>query len=109
MPRFAPRVAAAAVTAAAAALGLLRWILALAIVGAGLASLTVVSHVRGATAPIEQIRSGPIIMPAPLPGAESADGATGLSGAQPSSPVLSAAAFRFGFLEFEDDTNAPSK
>lgn len=83
-----------------------RGILALAIIGAGLVSLTVASHVRGATAPIEQVRSTPIIELIVPPGAESVHPAAALSGTQPSSPTLADAKFRFGFLEFEDDADA---
>jgi len=86
-----------------------RWILALAIMGVGLVFLTVVPHVRGAAAPIEQIRSGPITRPTMQSSAESIHAAAGLSGAQPSSEVFSGTKFRFGFLEFEDDADAPSR
>ena len=80
-------------------------ILALAIMGAGLMSLSVASHVRGAPASINQ-RGGPIMRPIALP---SANTAADPSGAQSSSPVLASAKFRFGFLEFEDDADAPSR
>jgi hypothetical protein len=86
-----------------------RGILALAIMGAGLVSLTVVSHVRRATAPIAQIRGSPSIMPTVPPSAEDPSVAVGVSGAQSSSPEFSDTRFRFGFLEFEDDADAPSK
>jgi hypothetical protein len=77
--------------------------------GAGLVSLTVASHVRRATAPIAQIRGSPIIMPTVPPSAEDPSVAVGASGAQSSSPEFSDTRFRFGFLEFEDDADAPSK
>jgi hypothetical protein len=86
-----------------------RGILALAITGAGLVSLTVVSHVRRATAPIAQIRGSPIIMPTVPPSAEDPYVAVGASGAQSSSPEFSGTSFRFGFLEFEDDADAPAE
>jgi hypothetical protein len=81
-----------------------RWILALAIMGGGLASLTVASHVRGAAARIEQIRR-----PTLPPDAKGAPAVAGRSGAQPSPPAFSDAMFRFGFLEFEDNAHAPSR
>jgi hypothetical protein len=79
-----------------------RSILALAIMGAGLMSLTAASHVRGAPGSIEQSRGSPIIRPIAPPSAKSARTAADPSGAQSSSPVLASAKFRFGFLEFED-------
>jgi hypothetical protein len=90
-------------------MALLRWILALAIMGAGLVSLTAASHVRGATAPIEYVRPTPIIELIVSPGAENVHPAAALSGTQPSSPTLADAKFRFGYLEFEDDADAPSR
>ncbi|HEY7550678.1 MAG TPA: hypothetical protein VH913_14320 [Hyphomicrobiaceae bacterium] len=82
---------------AAAALGLSRWIFALAIMGAGVLSLTVVSRVRGAAAPIPTIK---VIV---QPSTESTRAAP-----TPSGPAFSDATFRFGFLEFEDDAHASS-
>jgi hypothetical protein len=70
------------------------WILALAIMGVGLVLLTAIPHVRGATAPIVQIRSGPITRPTMQSSAESVHAAAGLSGAQWSSPALSRGKFR---------------
>jgi hypothetical protein len=90
-------------------MALSRWILALAVLGAGLLSLTVVSRVRGAAAPIEHARIIPTIKVIVPPSAESTRAAPAPSGAQPSSPVFSDARFRFGFLEFEDDAHAPSR
>jgi hypothetical protein len=89
------------------AITLSRWILALAVMGAGLASLTVASHVRGATAPIEHARIIPTIKAIAPPGAKSTDAATTPSAAQ-QVPPFSDVRFRFGFLEFEDDGDAPS-
>jgi hypothetical protein len=84
-------------------------ILALAIMGgAGLMSLSVASHVRGAPASINQ-RGSPIMRPIALPSAKSAYTAADPSGAQSSSPVLASATFRFGFLEFEDDARVVPK
>ena len=84
-------------------------LLALAIMGAGAVSLTVVSHVRGATAPIAQIRGSPIIRPTVPPSTEDPHVAVSASGAQSLSPEFSGTKFRFGFLEFEDDADAPSR
>jgi hypothetical protein len=85
-----------------------RGILALAIMGAGLVSLAVASHVRGATAPIEHVRTAPIMKLILPPGPETARPAAATSGTQRSSPALSSG-FRFGYLEFEDDANAPPR
>jgi hypothetical protein len=84
-----------------------RWILAVAIIGGGLA-YTVASRVRGSAAPIEHIRSTPVvkvIVPASVENAHTA----GTRSARPSSPTLSGAKSRFGFLEFEDDPDAPAE
>jgi len=91
------------------AMALSPWILALAIIAAGLASPTVASRVRGAAAPIEHARTTPatnVIVP---PSAESTRAAPVPAGAQPSPPAFSDVTFRFGFLEFEDDADAPSR
>jgi len=85
-----------------------RWILAVAIIGGGLAYLTVASRVRGSAAPIEHIRSTPVvkvIVPASVENAHTA----GTRSARPSSPTLSGAKSQFGFLEFEDDPDAPAE
>lgn len=84
---------------------LTRCMLAVAIIGAGLVSLNVASHVRGDTAPIEHVRT-PIVSLIVPPGPETVRRAAALSDTQPSSPALSSARFRFGFLEFEDDADA---
>ena len=83
-----------------------RGILALAIKGAGLLSLTVASHVRGATAALEHARSTRTIKVIVPPSAESTRAAPVPSGAQPPPPAFSDVTFRFGFLEFEDDAHA---
>jgi hypothetical protein len=77
--------------------------------GAGFLSLTLLSHVRGVTAPIEHAQIVPTNKMIVPPSAEGTRAAPAPSGALPSSPALSEARFRFGFLEFEDDPNAPSK
>jgi hypothetical protein len=87
-------------------MALSRWILALAIIGAGLLSLTVASHVRGATAALEHARSTRTIKVIVPPSAESTRAAPVPSGAQPPPPAFSDVTFRFGFLEFEDDAHA---
>ena len=84
-------------------------ILALAIMGAGLLSLTVVSQVRGATVAIEHARITPIIKVIVPPSVESSHAAAGPIGSQAASPAFSNATFRFGFLEFEDGADAPSR
>jgi hypothetical protein len=81
-----------------------RWILALAIMGAGVLSLSVVSRVRGAAAPIENARIIPTIKVIVPLSAESTRAAS-----TPSGPAFSDATFRFGFLEFEDDAHASSR
>jgi hypothetical protein len=78
-----------------------KWMAATAIVGAGLVGLTVASHVRGTAAPITQTSSTPVAAAiVPLSMEVAYPGAT-LSQRR-SSP-------RFGFLEFENDTDAPAK
>jgi hypothetical protein len=86
-----------------------RWMLALAIMSAGLAYLTVASHVRGGTALTDDVRIPPIIKVIVPPGAKSSHAAAAPSAAQPVSPGFSDAKFRFGFLEFEDDADAPPR
>jgi hypothetical protein len=86
-----------------------RGILALAIMAAGPASLMVVSYVDGATAPVAPIRGSPIIRPTVPPSAEDPHAAVAASSAQPSSPEFSDTRFRLGFLEFEDDADAPRR
>jgi hypothetical protein len=79
--------------------------LAVAIIGGGLA-YTVASRVRGSAAPIEHIRSTPVvkvIVPASVENAHTAGPRSA------SSPTLSGAKSRFGFLEFEDDPDAPAE
>lgn len=85
-------------------MALSRWILALAIISGGLLSLTVVSRVRGAAAPIEHARIIPTIKVIVPPSAESTRAAP-----TPSGPAFSDATFRFGFLEFEDDAQVSSR
>jgi len=87
---------------------LTRCILAVAIIAAGLVSLNLASHVRGATAPIEHVRT-PIVSLLLQPGPETVRPAAALSDTQLSSPALFSARFRFGFLEFEDDADAPPR
>jgi hypothetical protein len=80
-----------------------KWSCAAAIIVAGFLYLTVASHVGGAVVPIEQIRS-PAIGKTIVPGSvENPHLAAGPGRASSSSPVLPAARFRFGFLEFEDN------
>jgi hypothetical protein len=78
---------------------------AAAIIGAGLVSLAVASHMRGATAPTEQVRSARIL-PASQEGAHGVIAPTGASVASPSASI---ARFRFGFLEFEDEHAASAE
>jgi hypothetical protein len=82
-------------------------LMALAVMGAGLLSLSVVSHVRGGAA--ANARFAPTINVIVPPSAESPRAAAAPSPALPSSPVFSDTRFRFGFLEFEDDADAPSR
>jgi hypothetical protein len=86
-----------------------RWILAVAIIGGGLAYLIVASRVRGSAAPIEHIRSTPVVKVIVPASVENAHTAVGPRSARPSSPTLSGAKSRFGFLEFEDDPDAPAE
>jgi len=85
-----------------------RWILAVAIIGGGLA-YTVASRVLGSAAPIEHIRSTPVVKVIVPASVENAHTAVGPRSARPSSPTLSGAESRFGFLEFEDDPDAPAE
>jgi hypothetical protein len=100
--RSAARLLSQAIQAAT----LSKWIFAAVIIGAGLAYLTVASHLRGAAASIEQVRSPPIvkvIVPASVEGVQTAavpSSARSYSVGEPGSK------FRFGFLEFEDDPDA---
>jgi len=55
-------------------------------------------HVRGATAPIEHVRTTPIMKLILPPGPETSRPAAALGGTQLSSPALSRARFRFGLL-----------
>lgn len=86
-----------------------RWRVAVAIAGAGLVYLTAWSHGRGAAAPIVQTHSPPTVKATVPPSAESADAAAGPSTAPPSSLTLPTAKYRFGFLEFENDTDASTQ
>jgi hypothetical protein len=74
-----------------------------AIIGAAVVYLAMASHVRGAAIPIEQIRSTRDIpnMPASMGAAH--------WGADPGSagPLAAWPVFRFDFLEFEADPDAP--
>jgi hypothetical protein len=72
-------------------------LVAAALVGAGLASLAVASHRRGAAVPVEAVET---IVPA---GVERTFTTTAPNLARPPSPALRDARFRFGCLEFEDD------
>src|SRR5262249_49432363 len=91
------------------ATALSRWLLALAIICAGLVSLTVAAHVREDAASIEHIRSAPIINVIVPPSSEGPRVADAPSPTPPSPPAFSEARFRFGFLEFEDDADAASR
>jgi hypothetical protein len=86
-----------------------RWILAVAIVGAGLVYLTVASYVRGAAAPVAQVHSSPIMTAAVPPSTESAYAAAGPGTVPPLWRALPIAKFRFGFLEFENDPDASTE
>ena len=84
-----------------------KWMAVAAVIGAGLACLTVASHVRGTTAPITQIHTTPVaatIVPASI---ERAHTAAALSSARPASPGIPDARFLLGFLEFENDPDPP--
>jgi hypothetical protein len=86
-----------------------RWILAVAIVGAGLICLTVASHVRGAAAPVAQVHSSPIMTATVPPSTESAHAAVGPGITPPLSQALPIAKYRFGYLEFENDPDASTE
>jgi hypothetical protein len=77
--------------------------------GAGLFSLTVASRVGGATAANEHSGTASIIKVIVPPSAEISHAAAAPSAALPSSAAFSEAPLRFGFLEFEDDADAPSR
>jgi hypothetical protein len=79
------------------------WVLAAAIIGAAVVYLAMASHVRGAAIPIEQMRSTRDVpnMPAII-GAAHWGAGPGSAGPLAAWPV-----FRFGFLEFEADLDAP--
>jgi hypothetical protein len=83
-----------------------RWLSA-AIIGAGLACVTVAAHVRKDADPIEHVSITPIIKVIVPSTAERAFPA--IAPSSPSSPTLPSARFRFGFLEFEDDADAPPR
>jgi len=85
-----------------------RWILAVAIIGAGLAHLTVASHVCRGAGLVERISTPAIKVIAP-PGAASTPPAVGPRNRLASSPALPEMKFRFGFLEFEDDPDASTE
>jgi hypothetical protein len=84
---------------------LVKWILA-AIINAGLAYLIIASHVRSAAAPTEVIHSGSLVKTI-VPTSAYTAAAPGI--ARPPLPAFSGVRFRFGFLEFEDDPDAPAE
>jgi hypothetical protein len=82
-------------------------LLALAVMGAGLLAVSVVSHVReGAAANARTVPTSNVMV---APRAEGPRTAAAPSPALPSPPAFSEARFRFGFLEFEDDADAASR
>lgn len=83
-----------------------KWMLAAAIIGAGLVYLTVASDVRGAITPIEQIRGTEVVRTIVPERVETPHATAEPSGARASLPPFSGSRFRFGFLEFEDDPDA---
>jgi hypothetical protein len=102
----ARRSAARLFNRAVEATALPKWMLAVAIIGAGLAYLTVVSHERGTAA---HERSTSFVKAKVPPSAESAHAPGGPGTVPPSSPTLASTKFRFGFLEFEDDPDASTR
>jgi hypothetical protein len=82
-----------------------RGILALVIMGAGAVSLAVGFTPARSHCSDRAAISGPTVPPS----AEDPHVAVSASGAQSLSPEFSGTKFRFGFLEFEDDADAPSK
>jgi hypothetical protein len=95
-PRFAGRLLDQARPATAL-------IFAAAIVGGGLVSLAVASHVRGAAAPMAQIRGTPAVETLVPASVKRALTTAAPNLARAPSPALPDARVRFGFLEFEDD------
>jgi hypothetical protein len=84
------------------------WIVVTAIIGAGLVWLTLASYVHGVAAPITATPSTPAvvtIVPASGRGAHAAAAPSGVR--QPSSGIPDAR-LRLGFLEFENDADAPA-
>lgn len=84
-----------------------KWILVAAMSGSGLIYLPLGSYLPGGAAPLDQIRASPAVE-AIVPARLETTG-TGPSSARPSFPAESGTKFRFGFLEFEDDPDAPAK
>ena len=75
------------------------WILVAAVIGAGLIQLLLGPDLPGVAASLDQIRGGRAVNVALPAGVEIARVPSGESGAR----------FRFGFLEFEDDPEAPAQ
>ena len=94
-------IAARLLSQATRATTLSKSMLVAAIVSAGLAYLTAASHVRGAVAPIEPIRSTEVVNTIGPASVDTAHRAAGASSAHASLLPFSGT-FRFGFLEFED-------
>jgi hypothetical protein len=85
-----------------------RWILVMTSIGAGLACLALASYVHGVAAPITPTPSTPAvatIVPASGRGAHAAAAPSGVR--QPSSGIPDTR-LRLGFLEFENDPDAPA-
>jgi hypothetical protein len=76
-----------------------KWLLVAATVGAGLSHLILGSHVRGGAASLDQVRASPAAEVNVLVRVEIARAPPGETGAR----------FRFGFLEFDDDPDAPAQ
>jgi hypothetical protein len=81
------------------------WIVVAAIIGAGLVCLALAPYVHGVAAPITPTPSTPVVATIVPAGGRSAHAAAAPH--RPASPVITAAKFRLGFLEFENDPEAP--
>lgn len=82
---------------------LLRWMLAAAIVGVGLAYSTIISDVRGGGVLVQQLRGAEIVKTIGPPSVQTTHTAAAPGSPCASLSACSGARFRFGFLEFEDD------
>ena len=84
-------------------------VLAVAITCAGLVSVAVASRIGGGVQSIERVHSPPIVKTTVQATLEDGYMPAGASSTRSWSPPSFGTNFRFGFLEFEDDADAPPR